>query len=163
DRCCSSSLAPIPLPLSGSGARAVPIPSDLFLSPDRTETDARAYLASLGFQNQAIVDEQFQAMADDIAVRQALGRIAGARLAVASQLSDLAVVIVGRALRVVTQQALESVSGVELPGAFAVIAMGKLGGHELNYSSDIDLLYVFEQAGGGDVGTRDLFQRMARM
>ncbi len=32
--------------------------------------------------------------------------------------------------------------GDAAPSAFAVIAMGKLGGQELNYSSDIDLLYV---------------------
>ena len=27
---------------------------------------------------------------------------------------------------------------------FAVIAMGKLGGHELNYSSDVDVMFVHE-------------------
>jgi glutamate-ammonia-ligase adenylyltransferase len=33
-------------------------------------------------------------------------------------------------------------SGLEMPdGGFAVIAMGKLGGRELNYSSDIDLIF----------------------
>lgn len=31
---------------------------------------------------------------------------------------------------------------VEAPASFAVIAMGKLGGRELNYSSDIDLMFV---------------------
>jgi glutamate-ammonia-ligase adenylyltransferase len=31
-------------------------------------------------------------------------------------------------------------------GGFAVIAMGKLGGRELNYSSDIDLVYVCENS-----------------
>ena len=30
------------------------------------------------------------------------------------------------------------------PGGFAVIAMGKLGSHELNYSSDVDLLLLFD-------------------
>lgn len=32
--------------------------------------------------------------------------------------------------------------------AFAVIGMGKLGGHELNYSSDVDLIYVYESHEG---------------
>jgi glutamate-ammonia-ligase adenylyltransferase len=32
---------------------------------------------------------------------------------------------------------------------FTVIAMGKLGGHELNYSSDVDVLYVCESHEGG--------------
>jgi len=31
---------------------------------------------------------------------------------------------------------------------FAVIGMGKLGGHELNYSSDVDLIYLYEFHGG---------------
>src|SRR5262245_1174065 len=31
---------------------------------------------------------------------------------------------------------------------FAVIGMGKLGGHELNYSSDADLIYVYESHEG---------------
>ena len=31
---------------------------------------------------------------------------------------------------------------------FAVIGMGKLGGHELNYSSDVDLIYVYESDAG---------------
>ena len=32
------------------------------------------------------------------------------------------------------------------PAGFAVIAMGKLGSHELNYSSDVDLLLLFDPA-----------------
>ena len=32
----------------------------------------------------------------------------------------------------------------------AVIAMGKCGGHELNYVSDVDVVYVFEPADGAD-------------
>jgi glutamate-ammonia-ligase adenylyltransferase len=31
---------------------------------------------------------------------------------------------------------------------FAVIGMGKLGGHELNYSSDVDVLYIYESHDG---------------
>lgn len=33
------------------------------------------------------------------------------------------------------------------PGQVVVLAFGKLGGHELNYSSDIDLMVVFEEEG----------------
>jgi len=54
----------------------VPTPSDLFLSPDLTEDQARAYLQSLGFRDPAAVDEHFQRMADDLVVREALGRLA---------------------------------------------------------------------------------------
>ncbi|HSQ98319.1 MAG TPA: DUF294 nucleotidyltransferase-like domain-containing protein, partial [Sphingomicrobium sp.] len=31
-----------------------------------------------------------------------------------------------------------------IPAGFAVVAMGKLGSHELNYSSDVDLLLLFD-------------------
>ena len=40
---------------------------------------------------------------------------------------------------------LERMPGAE-PQGFAVIAMGKLGSHELNYSSDVDLLLLFDPA-----------------
>lgn len=35
-------------------------------------------------------------------------------------------------------------------GAFAVIGMGKLGGSELNYASDVDVLFVHEASGPAD-------------
>ena len=54
----------------------MPTPSDLFLSPDLTEEEARAYLRSLGFRDAAAVDEHFQNMAGDLVVREALGRLA---------------------------------------------------------------------------------------
>ena len=53
---------------------------------------------------------------------------------------------------------------------FAVIALGKLGGQELNYSSDIDLLYLFSRDGetsgsgaesGGTIGNKEFFTRLA--
>ncbi|HEV8310215.1 MAG TPA: bifunctional [glutamate--ammonia ligase]-adenylyl-L-tyrosine phosphorylase/[glutamate--ammonia-ligase] adenylyltransferase [Methylomirabilota bacterium] len=37
--------------------------------------------------------------------------------------------------------------GPGLPTAFAIIGLGKLGGEELNYSSDIDLCFVYEAEG----------------
>ncbi len=36
-----------------------------------------------------------------------------------------------------------------LPGRFCIMAFGKLGGHELNYSSDIDLLGIYGDNGEG--------------
>ena len=55
-----------------------------------------------------------------------------------------------------------------MPAGLAVIGMGKLGGDELNYSSDIDLVFVYgddgETSGGseGRVPTGDYFARGAR-
>jgi glutamate-ammonia-ligase adenylyltransferase len=45
----------------------------------------------------------------------------------------------------ITDAIAERTPGVE-PQGFAVIAMGKLGSHELNYSSDVDLLLLFDSA-----------------
>lgn len=51
------------------------------------------------------------------------------------------------------------------PARFAVIALGKLGGEELNYSSDIDLLLVCDSVHGDAKRTAaavDYFERVAR-
>lgn len=54
---------------------------------------------------------------------------------------------------------------------FVVMALGKLGGEELNYSSDIDLMYVFSRdgetsgagtEGRGAISNREFFTRLAR-
>ncbi len=37
--------------------------------------------------------------------------------------------------------------GRRVPARFAVVSLGKLGGNELNYSSDIDLLFLFDGSG----------------
>ncbi|OGW47949.1 MAG: hypothetical protein A2078_05260 [Nitrospirae bacterium GWC2_57_9] len=42
---------------------------------------------------------------------------------------------------------LERPDGTSEPAQFAVIAMGKLGGRELNFSSDVDLMYVYTADG----------------
>jgi glutamate-ammonia-ligase adenylyltransferase len=54
----------------------VPTPSDLFLSPDLSEDQARTYLESLGFCDAAAVDDHLQRMADDPVAREVLGRLA---------------------------------------------------------------------------------------
>ncbi len=47
-------------------------------------------------------------------------------------------------------------SGVRRPSQFVIMGMGKLGGCELNFSSDIDLIFLFSGAGettGGESGS----------
>jgi glutamate-ammonia-ligase adenylyltransferase len=48
---------------------------------------------------------------------------------------------------------------------FAVIALGKMGGNELNYSSDIDLMFLYSANGGTDgaerVTNKEFFKRAA--
>ena len=51
------------------------------------------------------------------------------------------------------------------PG-FCVLGMGKLGGRELNFSSDIDVIYVYERDGstsGGASGQTEAFQFYAKL
>lgn len=60
-------------------------------------------------------------------------------------------------------------SGRIVPARFAVLSLGKLGGSELNYSSDIDLLYLYSGEGetsGGDkpdsrISNTEFFLRLA--
>jgi [glutamine synthetase] adenylyltransferase / [glutamine synthetase]-adenylyl-L-tyrosine phosphorylase len=51
------------------------------------------------------------------------------------------------------------------PARFTVLALGKLGGNELNYSSDVDLLYLYD--GGeprhGPLSLREYFVRQAQL
>lgn len=42
--------------------------------------------------------------------------------------------------------------GVQRPCGFCVIGMGKLGGYELNFSSDVDLMYVYTSYAGSTGG-----------
>lgn len=73
-----------------------------------------------------------------------------------ASLSDLASVLIDAAYRIVDSD-LRARHGIPMhqnrqgrwvETGFTVIAMGKLGGHELNYSSDVDVLYVCESHDG---------------
>jgi glutamate-ammonia-ligase adenylyltransferase len=63
---------------------------------------------------------------------------------VAAELSDLAAGTLEAGLAIARQRLGESHDLARL----AVIAMGKLGGHELNYVSDVDVIFVYEPAAG---------------
>ncbi|HIE52006.1 MAG TPA: bifunctional [glutamate--ammonia ligase]-adenylyl-L-tyrosine phosphorylase/[glutamate--ammonia-ligase] adenylyltransferase [Armatimonadetes bacterium] len=60
--------------------------------------------------------------------------------------------------------------GESSPPQFAIIGMGKLGGRELNYNSDIDVLFVYHgdgqthppQADQQPLSNREFFERLAR-
>ena len=59
---------------------------------------------------------------------------------VGRHLADLADAALGAALSVVNR----SVCGADTPPALAVVAMGKCGARELNYVSDVDVIFVAE-------------------
>jgi glutamate-ammonia-ligase adenylyltransferase len=97
--------------------------------------------------------------------------IRGQRLdTVARQISHVADAILEAAVRAARRN-LEQKRGVPRtpggdPARFVVLAMGKLGGDELNYSSDIDLIFLYDHDGSTDgprpVTNREFFDRLAR-
>jgi glutamate-ammonia-ligase adenylyltransferase len=82
----------------------------------------------------------------------------------AAQLSALAGAVVDAALRISVDQAGEP-AGERPLDRFCVIGLGKLGGNELNYSSDIDIIFVFgdppAEGEGGASGADAYYNRLA--
>ncbi|GAA2252419.1 bifunctional [glutamine synthetase] adenylyltransferase/[glutamine synthetase]-adenylyl-L-tyrosine phosphorylase [Streptomyces amakusaensis] len=64
----------------------------------------------------------------------------------AAELADLATATLRAALAIARTAAPEDAAQCRL----AVIALGKCGGHELNYVSDVDVVFVAEPAGGAE-------------
>lgn len=104
------------------------------------------------------------------AVRRGLLRIAVGDLLgetqmpeVGRRLADLADDAAAAALDLADREARQRPDLAELPPIpFLVVAMGKWGGRELNYASDIDLLFVYESPEGADAGAvHDYAQRTA--
>ncbi|MDN3296271.1 bifunctional [glutamine synthetase] adenylyltransferase/[glutamine synthetase]-adenylyl-L-tyrosine phosphorylase [Streptomyces ficellus] len=81
-----------------------------------------------------------------IAARDVCGTIDVAETA--AELADLATATLRKALAIASAAAPEDAAMCRL----AVIAMGKCGGHELNYVSDVDVIFVAEAADGADEG-----------
>lgn len=96
---------------------------------------------------------------------------------VTAAMSDLAELAIQRALAPLSAE-LEAVfgapqvqleeGGAALPATLGVVGMGKLGGRELNVSSDIDLIFVYEDdgetAGGARaaISNQEYFSRLGR-
>ena len=94
------------------------------------------------------------------------------------ELSNLADVLIERALRLCAAK-LENLYGVPQwsdergglqPARMTVLALGKLGGQELNYSSDIDLIFLYDHdgetsgpAGGGEAGAISNLEYFVRL
>ncbi len=81
-----------------------------------------------------------------IAAADVLGRLDVG--AVGNALSALTGATLAAGLRIATA-ALEDDRGSAAPCRLAVIGMGRLAGHELSYGSDADVMFVYEQVGGG--------------
>lgn len=66
----------------------------------------------------------------------------------AAEIADLAAGTLEAALAVARARVGANAASARL----AVVAMGKCGGHELNYVSDVDVIFAFEPADGADEG-----------
>ncbi len=137
---------------------------------------------------QMLVDEfcaEIEALDDEASVMTALRRfkrretlricygdlIRGQRLEIVTQqISYLADAILHAAI-VFCRRQLEAKRGRPLlsngqPARFVALGMGKLGGVELNYSSDIDLILLYEGSGYTDgarrISNQEFFDRLAR-
>ncbi|GDY13816.1 glutamate-ammonia-ligase adenylyltransferase [Planctomycetota bacterium] len=79
-----------------------------------------------------------------------LGDLTGALSfrAVVAELSDLADTLIQWAVDEAVIATRHRFAGIDAATRFAVLGMGKLGGRELNYSSDIDLIFLYEPVVG---------------
>jgi glutamate-ammonia-ligase adenylyltransferase len=89
---------------------------------------------------------------------------------VVRQISYLADAIVEAAVEIARRQMVPQYGRPLRPDGeqsrFAVLGLGKLGGNELNYSSDIDLIFLYEQEGQTDarrnVTNQEYFERLVK-
>jgi glutamate-ammonia-ligase adenylyltransferase len=121
-------------------------------------------LAGLATEVQSMVDrhETPEKMVEALRAfrRRELLRIASADVlgltgpeSVATGLSDAATATLQGAVAAATESVFGRSDTSNPPLRFAVIGMGRLGGNEMGYASDADVLYVFDPANGTDEQT----------
>jgi [glutamine synthetase] adenylyltransferase / [glutamine synthetase]-adenylyl-L-tyrosine phosphorylase len=142
--------------------------------PARSDDDVRDWLAER--LRAASDDAQLKACLRELRHRELI-RIAWRDLLgqagldeVMHELTRLADILVQGALRWLEQQ-LQQRYGAPRdrdgePQSLVVLGMGKLGGRELNFSSDIDLIFAYWRAGSTDgarsIDNQEFFQRLGR-
>ncbi len=81
------------------------------------------------------------------------------------QLTGLAEVCLSGAYEVAQRALLEQLGRLQPPGRFAIIGMGKLGAGELNYNSDLDLIFLYD-SGEADsydrIGPQEFFTKLVQ-
>jgi glutamate-ammonia-ligase adenylyltransferase len=110
---------------------------DLFLG-----SGAQAAIEATRAQNDEDVAVQLRRERQGLALAVALGDLSGelSLEQVTSALSDFADSAIDRAIKAALTERCPDAE----PAGFAAIALGKLGSQELNYSSDVDLLLLFD-------------------
>ena len=124
-------------PFLRDALQALPKIGDAFMANGAESAAELALSAAAGS-----VEDELRRQRYGLALAVALGDLAGEMPLerVTGLLSDFADRAIDEAVR---EAIAERVPGAD-PQGFAVIAMGKLGSHELNYSSDVDLMLLFD-------------------
>ena len=113
---------------------------DVFLDKGAMAAAALALAAAADLP----VDRRLRKRRHGLALAAALGDLAGelSLEQVTALLSNFADAAIDEAVAAAIAERTPDAA----PGGFAVIALGKLGSHELNYSSDVDLMLLFDPA-----------------
>jgi glutamate-ammonia-ligase adenylyltransferase len=85
--------------------------------------------------------------------------------AVTEQLTNLAEVSLGGAYEVARTALLTQLGINHVPGQFAIVGMGKLGAGELNYNSDLDLIFLYEpkeDSAPGGLSPQEFFTKLVQ-
>jgi len=133
------------------------------VGPRRTRADLSRDLRTrtAGADDEARLDTWRRFHADEI-LRIGLSDVSG-RLdlcEVQAELSALAEALVDEALAWGLETTTARLGAP--PGPLCVVGMGKLGGAELNYNSDLDLLFLYSAEGEGPGSSQEFFARVAQ-
>ena len=82
--------------------------------------------------------------------------------AIVAGVSDLAATCIEAALNLATRQVAPTFPTASPGMRFCVVAFGKLGGRELNYSSDVDLMFFYDTEGTPTEGQQRYAARVAQ-
>jgi glutamate-ammonia-ligase adenylyltransferase len=101
--------------------------------------------------HQRVVDDAVDDAGDGASALRLVKRRELVRIALRDLLGIADLVTVGRELTSLAEACLRVAVRLAAPNVpFAVIGMGKLGGNELNYASDVDVLFVHAGDNGGE-------------
>jgi glutamate-ammonia-ligase adenylyltransferase len=85
---------------------------------------------------------------------------------VSRQLTDLAETCLAAAYHIARAALLQQLNLAAPPGSLAIVGMGKLGAGELNYNSDLDLIFLYDaadQEGATEaIGAQEFFTKLAQ-
>ena len=132
--------------------------------------EMQSFLAAQTIHNEDDLKRALRALKKHVALRLMVRDLTGLGdlTEVMSSISQLAEFVIQEALRYLSgwQQAAYGIPLGEdsvTPQELIVIGMGKLGGNELNVSSDIDLIYIYPEEGqAGKLSNHEYFTKLAQ-